>query len=200
MEYVDLTIKQTKTASLKLAKKIETDIGRPDLVIFVAEGAFLIGEAIGKYFGVPLLEIRAARRGGALKKLVSPFISAIPKPVKPLLRRAELRSNVHKSNPERAVSFDHDLWGRYIYAEKILIVDDSVDTGASARCVTDAARSFFIGAGVCFAALNVFSASTFLPDYYLYRDCMLCGPWSSDSREHKEFKALYRRFHVSKEA
>ena len=73
MKYLELSEKNVRDESLKLAKKIEKEF-LPEIVIFVAKGSFYIGDEISKYFNVPLIEIKAVREKNKLKELVSPIL------------------------------------------------------------------------------------------------------------------------------
>lgn len=67
MNYLELSKKNVKEESNKLAKKIKLDF-EPEIIVFVAKGAFYIGDEISKYFQIPLVEIKAQRKKGILKK------------------------------------------------------------------------------------------------------------------------------------
>ena len=193
MNYQELLIKDLEEVDKKLYKKIEKSF-KYDCVIFIARGAYLIGKDFADFNDVPLLEIYASRKGGKLKKILRPFLVLIPEKLKVFLRRKEVNSNVHSKNPERDIKYDLTEWEKYKNCKKILIVDDSVDTGYSVLAVKKAVSNFFKEADVKVAVLNYFDKAkdVCVPDFYLYENTMIKGPWSNDSKENKVFLKKYQ--------
>ncbi|QOW29940.1 phosphoribosyltransferase [Bacillus cereus] len=194
MNCVELSIRNLEIESKKLANKIEKDF-QPDVVIFIAKGSFLIGQTISEYLRVPLLEIRAVRKGNKLKEFIKPAIKIIPKSLKEYLRRKEIQSGVHNKNVDREIYFDmnkHEMKN----INKILVVDDSVDTGHTASQVVKYLGNTYTETEIKFASLNYFtdSANIFQVDYSLYENHILMGPWSNDSKYNKEFIELYNQW------
>ena len=70
MDYLELSIKSLREENKKLYFKIKFKYNF-DLVIFIARGAYMIGEDIAKLQGVPCLEIFASRRGNDFKDFLS---------------------------------------------------------------------------------------------------------------------------------
>src|SRR5690606_10036691 len=142
----------------------------PDLVIFVAKGAFLIGHEISNYFKVPLLAVFAERGGGRIKNFLSPLLRLLPKKIKLLLRRIELKSNIHINNPKRNIYIVSE-YNDFVNRRNILIIDDSVDSGNTAKEVCNFVCSKFPNSNIKFAALNYFDKSThiFNVDYHFFK-------------------------------
>jgi len=193
MNYQELLIKDLEEVDKKLYEKLRKSYDY-DCVIFIARGAYLIGKDFANFNSVPLLEIYASRKGGKLKKIISPFLVLIPEKLKVFLRRKEMNSNVHAKNPDRDIKFDSVEWEEYKNCKRILIVDDSVDTGYSILAVKNAISEFFKNAEVKVAVLNYFEKAkdVCVPDYYLYENTMIKGPWSNDSKENKVFLKKYQ--------
>ena len=193
MNYLELSIDGAKKQSVILAQKIADSNFRPDCVVFIAKGAYLIGDSVAAYFNIPLLEISASRKTNRFKSSISTLLKYIPRSVRKLLRKTELRSGFHAGQTGRDVSFPPEKWEPYKDSSRILIVDDSVDSGNTALAVTSAVRAYFPCAQIRFASLNYFpSLSAVTPDYFLYQDTILCGPWSKDSEEYHTFIAMYQ--------
>ncbi|MFC0296528.1 phosphoribosyltransferase [Geobacillus jurassicus] len=197
MRYLELSIKDTEEASKQLAQKISQDF-KPDVVVFIAKGSYIIGDVISKYFEVPLIEIHAVREGNKLKNLVSPVLKLIPKSVKNYLRKKELQSGVHNKNSERRVYLEKGK-DKLQDAENILVVDDSVDTGHTAKQVCEYIIRNFGEKTMRFASLNVFAESEriFRVHYSLYKNCIMIGPWSKDSEYYCEFIMRYEQWKKS---
>lgn len=185
-----LNIEDVKRLSLELAHKISD---RPELVVYVAKGAYLIGRTIAEYFEIPLLEVEAVRTGNRLKDIVRPVLALLPSRFKVWLRRKEMNTGVHTRNSERhtVINDTHMLLAQNF--RSILLVDDSVDTGNTIQAVIKILQEAFPQAQIQTAAFFVFESSKTLVhiDYNLYGDTIFSAPWSSDSLYHKDFMREY---------
>lgn len=195
MNFLELSIEKLHEENKKLYEKIKKEYNY-DLVIFIAKGAFLIGQDLAELNNTPLLEICATRGGGKLKKLGKPVLKVIPNNLKIFLREKEFKSNYHSKHIDRKITYDTEKWEKYINSKNILLVDDSVDTGYSIKTSKEEIKSFFGNANLKVAALNVFEKSKdiVITDYFLYKDTMIKGPFSNDSKENKEYIKLYNNW------
>lgn len=193
MKYLELSEENTREESRKLAQKIEKNF-RPEIVIFVAKGSYYIGDEISKYFNTPLIEIKAERQKGKLKKIVAPLLKIIPSSIKKVLREFEVKSNIHKKNSERKVRLDEKALKELLKYKKVLLVDDSIDTGNTIKKIIKYLEKYNLE--IKAASLNIFSISEEVIeiDYYNYRDTLLNGPWSNDSKYYKKFIGDYVRW------
>ena len=188
MNYLELSIENVEDKCRELYKKIDYDY---DLVIFIAKGSYIIGRELSKFNNVPLLEIFATRKGSKLKKIVKPLLKFVPKEILILLRKKEMSSTYHETNNDRNVSFDDTKFSSYLDNKRILLVDDSIDSGNSIILTKKAIVDYFKNAEVKVAVFNVMDKSTIRPDYTLYNNMMICGPWSNDSKYNKKYNKLY---------
>lgn len=190
MKYREYSLASLRAASLQLASKLAP--WQPDLVVFIARGGLPIGQAISASCGCPLVGVRAEREGGRLKEHLTPLLRRIPKRLRTHLRELELRSGVHRRHTARRIAFLQPL----PEAGRVLIVDDSVDTGASMQQVRDAVAARLPQAELRTVALNVFSASRAViqTDACLHHDTILSTPASADSAEHASFLALWQAY------
>ncbi len=193
MDYLELSIKNVKEKSRELYEKIVSEYDY-DLVIFIAKGSYLIGKELSELNNVPLLEIFATRKGSKLKKVLSPFLKLIPKTILIKLREKEMNSTYHETNNDRTVSFDENIYSRYKDKNKILLVDDSIDSGNSIVLTKNEVKKYFENADVKVAVFNVMNKATIKPDFCVYKDTMICGPWSNDSKEHKDNLKMYMKW------
>ncbi len=191
MNYLELSIENVKEKSRNLYEIIDYDY---DLVIFIAKGSYLIGKELSEFNNVPLLEIFATRKGGKLKKILKPLFKLIPKKILVALRWKEMTSSYHEKNADRAVSFDENIFSKYKNKKKILLVDDSIDSGNSVILTKNALEKYFNNSQIKVAVFNVMSKSKIMPDYYLYKDMMICGPWSNDSKDNKRHILEYEKW------
>lgn len=170
-----------------------------DLVIFIAKGSYLIGSDLARFNDVGLLEIFATRKGGKIKKILAPCLKLIPSSIKAVLRKTEFNSNYHEKNNDRKIMYDERVWNRYKGSKNILLVDDSVDTGYSIKFAKEAISNYFKDSNVKVAAINYFTKSEKIQkiDFYVYKETLLLGPWSNDSRENREYLKDYYKWHGS---
>lgn len=192
MNYQELSIKKLKEINKELFEKVYKNY-KYDCVIFIAKGAYLIGEDFSKLGSTPLLEIYASRKGNKLKKILKPVLQLLPDKLKIFLRKKEMKSDIHDKNNDRQINYDSKKWENYLDCKKILIVDDSIDTGYSAFLVKEEVSKFFKKSKVKIAVLNYFKKAEKIlkPDFYLYENTIIKGPWSNDSKENKKFLKLY---------
>lgn len=194
MDCIELSLKKLDEVSRKFAVEIKKEY-QPDLVIYLAKGAYLIGKSMCKVFDVPLIAVGSTREGNELKEKLASLLGLLPRWLCNLLRRIELKSNVHEHNKERHIEFLDDITGLKIKNDKlkILVVDDSVDTGSSILATQELIKSKFHNSLIRVAVLNVMSQSkeNIKVDYYLYTDKMLRTPMSKDSREYRQFLKIY---------
>ncbi len=195
MEYVELSIENVKEKSKELYNQIIQNYDY-DLVIFVAKGAYLIGKELSKLNNVPLLEIQASRKGNKLKKILKPLLKLIPKKLNVYLRKKEMNSSFHENNPERMILIDEKKYGKHKRAKKILLVDDSVDSGNTIAQAKEKIKTFFPKSRLKIAVFNYFEKSEGIikVDYSLYTNTMINGPWSNDSKYHTEILKEYEKW------
>lgn len=200
MNYVELSSKDVENKTAELYNKILSTDYKFDLVIFIAKGSYTIGKKLSELGNCPLLEIKATRKGNKLKKIISPFLKLIPKKIKMYLRNKEVKSNVHEKNIERNVIYNIEKWSKYKECKNIILVDDSVDTGYSIKACKEEIERFFPNSNIKVAAFNYFEKSENIikVDYSIYKEMMMNGPWSNDSKYHKEFLKEYDNWILEK--
>ena len=166
MKYTRFSFAELERICTKEAKRIssETNI---DLIVFVAKAGLPIALYMSRILGCKILPIYAERKTGLMKKLFFKLGGKfLPERVKILLRLLEVKSGFHKRNPERHVTFDADMTdAEKASIRKILVVDDSIDTGASMLQVISKVRQVFpecAGNTVSLTARNRTSASMLL--------------------------------------
>ena len=200
MEYIELSLENVKEKSNELNKMIMKDKFDYELVIFIAKGSYPIARELSLLNNVPLLEISATRKGGKIKKIIKPLMKVVPKKILISLRKKEMNSTYHEKNNDRNITFDENNYKKYLSCNKILLVDDSIDSGYSIIEVKKVLEKYFSSADIKVAVFNTMKKSIIKPEFTLYEDTMICGPWSNDSKffntfitEYKEWKKEYDR-------
>ena len=200
MDYIELSLKDVKEKSNELNKKIAKEKFDYEAVIFIAKGSFPIANELSNCNNVPLLEISATRKGGRIKKLLKPLMKFVPKKILISLRKNEMNSTYHEKNNDRNITFNEEKYKKYLNCNKILLVDDSIDSGYSIIEVKKVLEKYFNSADIKVAVFNTMKKSIIKPEFTLYEDTMICGPWSNDSKffntfitEYKEWKKEYDR-------
>lgn len=194
MNYLELSLKNVEEKSKDLFNKISEKEYNYDLVVFIAKGAYPIGKALSDIKSVPLLEISAKRKGGKLKSIIKPCLKFIPKKLLVKLREKEMNSSYHEVNKDREVKFNEEKFAEYVNSKKILLVDDSIDSGYSIIETKNALSNYFKDAEIKIAVFNVMSKSIVEADFTNYNDTMLNGPWSNDSKYNKDFLNMYKEW------
>lgn len=195
MNYTALELSYSELNKQCLAWCGEMEEYSPQLVLFIAKAGYPIGRVIADYFGAPLLGVGAEREGGRLKKLVSPLFRVMPNAVRNYLIGKELSSGFHAKHTERHITFESDLEPYIEKGLRVLLVDDSVDTGITLLRVKEEAEKL-LGCSVRTAALNVWdkSADVIRVDHALYRNTIIKSPMSKDSREYQRFLDEYEKY------
>ena len=182
-----VTLAELPALVAELARRIRAAGFRPDILVYVEEGARLPAAALCRELGLNAVPVIARRRGHGLKKVMAPLIALMPRALTNFLRRTEERSRVHAQGGRTAI-WPHDFAGP---VGNILLLDDAADTGSTLAAVKtalvhrgmEAAR---IRTAVLCATTEAGRAQA---DFYvLERNCVL--PWSPDSAERKTALAL----------
>lgn len=169
---------------------------RPDCIIGIESGGLYVAEKI--FEGVPHLSIRLGRPSSGVKKsvagqLVSTLLRIMPRSVCDRLRIAEAKKLVARSRDkmkdpqsqraairEAAAKVSFTNATRY---QRILIVDDAVDSGLTLAGVLTAVSKALPNAEVRTAVITITTEDPVLrPDFTLYdNQTLIRFPWSIDT-------------------
>jgi len=170
----------------------------PDVLVGIRSGGFHVAESMSKASarGLPVLSITCKRPTTRLKEatnLVKGLLTKLPRPVVDWLRGVEHKVLTARPSKPKLGSrrFDEaelallDQWlamaGEH---PSILIVDDSVDTGATLAVVQDVIRLRApAGAIIRSAVITVTTENPVVaPDYTLLHRKLCRFPWSMDAQ------------------
>ncbi|MRX82333.1 phosphoribosyltransferase [Eggerthella guodeyinii] len=195
MRFIEYSVESLLAESRKLASLVGAEY-EPDAIAYLAKGGYLIGGTFSRFFDAPLIEMAATRSGDPAKRVVASVLQSLPKGIKRLMREIEAYARIKEKADPAVDSRSIEITGRYPVpkkAKRVLIVDDSVDTGASLLLAMGLIRQAFPNAEIRSTAINVFTASqkAVNVDWALYENVLLSTPASKDNREYEKFKALY---------
>ncbi|RBY84637.1 hypothetical protein DQ241_17690 [Blastococcus sp. TF02A-30] len=165
----------------------------PDLVVGIETGGARVAEAMVDGLGSPqLVGVRVQRPATKLKSRMSlgRLFSRLPRGVVDLLRWAEvemreatLRSQGSSvESGARALLATSALQDAATGARRVLIVDDTIDSGRTLSVVKRAVELAEPAAEIRTAVLaSTWRRPPVQPDYCLYGRCLLRMPWSFDA-------------------
>lgn len=170
------------------------DAASYSLIIGIETGGAVVAEKVFRFLrGSSASELKyatvACRRPGTKRK--SHFrkcISLLPYWISDIIRKLEStlsecyfrRSNVATSC-RRNVVLSRKLIGMAAQPEKILLIDDAVDTGETLFCVKERMRELFAQSDIVTACLVVTQGEPLIrPDFVLYNRVLIRFPWSVD--------------------
>lgn len=185
---VDLDV--LRSMSLRLARDIERQGFTPGHILYIERAGLLVGFEMAAYFGCGISGIHSKRYGGSAKSLLKPVLKRLPRFLTHLLRKLELKSNIHNVKSERQVYCEQDMPPD---DKSILLVDDALDTGHSLVAVID----YLKGRGynpdnIKTAVLTVTGENQVVrPDFNLLEGVTCAFPWSYDSRQYDETRGVY---------
>jgi hypoxanthine phosphoribosyltransferase len=169
----------------------------PDVFVGIRTGGYHVAEIMARAYGadrkvLPITCRRPSTRFKLASSLVRKAVSKLPRSIVDHLRVVEHALLTQKPKAPRPNSYQCDatelatldLWltkaGR---APSILVVDDSVDTGATLIQVIDLIKQRAPDADIRSAVITVTTAAPLIdPDYTLFRQKLCRFPWSLDAQ------------------
>lgn len=182
---------QLRTISRKFAEQIDF---KPDLIVFIAKSGYVIADEFANYFGVELDMIEAHRAGGKLRKIVAPIFSLIPLGLRNMIVGAPVMYWLNGRKSNRNVKITESLKRKTEKGyKKILLVDDSIDTGWTFIHAYQSLQEIFPKAEIKTLALiqMKYAKERFNVDYFLYENELLLTPAQVDHEEHELFLQQY---------
>lgn len=172
----------------------------PELIVFIAKSGFLFARPLSEYFGCKMVDIVASRLDNGQKDRIKKLIPRIPKHLLAFLLIHRVTKARYHEDSMRIVTSSPRLnsidFHKY---NKILIVDDSVDTGWSLIKVMEyldahGALGKYKTASYC--ALRE-SNNRVTVDFVRYLDTIVITATSRYSREYKAFIDSYNEWKKS---
>ncbi len=156
----------------------------PDFVVTIATGGDFVGNNI--FNNLPHISLHCQRNTTKSKQKSSIFshiVKHLPRCANNLLRIVESKWLASRKPGARTLTIGETERAALSRAERILVVDDAVDSGATLKTVVDAIKSVNKTAVVRSAAITVTTDTPLLmPDYTIYTNHTLIRfPWSADA-------------------
>lgn len=140
---IEKTWEEVKQDCRNWAKSIRESF-QPDLIVFIAKSGFAFACPMNEVFQCEMVDIKASRPATGTKDFIKPIIECLPKSVVYGIISSPLSYWFHGRRHERSV-IETDRLLRECKKEhkKILIVDDSLDTGWTMRAAHDKIATLF---------------------------------------------------------
>lgn len=182
-----VTVRQEEFVELchRLAAKVADSGYQPDVIVSIYRGGHWVARNMAPAPGaVPLVDVNLSRPISKWKRPVKGLFKLLPYPVLDRMRLAEsklLSVCSHKLKENVAIPSQLSEGG----FRRVLLVDDSVDSGATLASVLAALRRALPDAECRSAVLTVTTGEPLVrPDYTLYDNRTLIRfPWSMDMKK-----------------
>ncbi len=167
---------------------------QPDLIVFIAKSGFLFAKPMAEYFDCNMADILVSRPASRTKDKLKTFINLVPDKVILRILKMPLMYKFNDKKREREIKVSERYeWERHNVHKKILIVDDSVDTGWTLQCVQKVVRESFPDAIIKTASYAVieYSSMRVSVDYYRYKNVIVLTATSRKSGQYDMFLKQY---------
>lgn len=184
MKVLTLDIRALKEHCRRLQQQVSRDYA-PDLIVGIATGGTVV--AAEMYAELPHVDVTCRRPASASRRRTEQrygILRRMPVWLLNFMRIAQMRLLQLKRNPHRAVEpVDDATLDAIRRAKRVLLVDDSVDSGITLQNVLHTIRSVEGEREIRTAAITVTLPNPKIrPDYSIYDEGMLCRfPWSNDA-------------------
>lgn len=162
----------------------------PDLIVFIAKSGFLFARPMAEFFNCPMVDISVNRPGNDKKDVIKKIIPKIPQWLLFLLLKSKANYSYNEENSDREVKLSERFksldWAQY---KRILVVDDSTDTGWSLVAVKNELKKRAFDAEIRTASYCVIDLSKNRVDveYCRYKNTIVVTATSRYSKENGEF-------------
>lgn len=166
----------------------------PDLLVFVAKSGYLFAKPLSDYFRCPMVDILVSRPASGTKDVLRGIIKWIPQKVVDWILGSKWMYVFHEKNGKRDMVLTERFYREINKPYKnILIVDDSVDTGWTAKLVKETIEEKKRDSMVKLASYCVISGSEkrLDVDFSRYKDTIVLTGTSRKSKEYEDFLAEY---------
>lgn len=184
MRVISLNSTDFQALCQKLAEKISADNFKPDCIVGIRNGGAYVAHEMSKVFPeTKLIEVSVSRPTHKQKnnRWVKSIFRFLPVWLLDALRMAESCVAQHRSTTRRDACI---VIPCSVNAQRILVIDDAIDTGATLLLVINALRERFPDADIRSAVLTITTPAPCLKsNYFLFNNRTLIRfPWAIDAR------------------
>jgi hypoxanthine phosphoribosyltransferase len=202
VELLEFSLASFRDESLKLAHMVRESGYEPDCVAYLAKGAWQIGEVCAEYFDASIVELSAHRSGESAKSGARGILQMLPRSVRRKLRETELRKRLKRDNGsvQKKTMRLTDRFALPVGSKRVLLVDDSADTGASLIAARELLEGILPGCEVKTAVVASFGSAREAKavDFSLHENVLLCSPMSKDNKDYSLAVAVYQEMECGK--
>lgn len=180
-QVVTLNVGSFNEICIRLERMVMSSGFVPDVVLSIATGGVYVGERL--FASRPHVTTKLQRPGTAAKtNFFSGIVKKLPQPVLDAMRVAE--ASVLDILPARVIDPSRVVLDDLSAYDRILVVDDAVDSGATLNAVLQAVKSAYPEAEVRSAAVTVTTTRPLVtPDFAIFNNYTLIRfPWAMDNR------------------
>ena len=169
----------------------------PDLIIFVAKSGYLFAKPMVEIFNCPMVDICAIRPHNSVKDKGSNLIELIPQKIILTILSSPLMYKYNEIKKRRDIiitkKFLVESSKKY---ERLLIVDDSIDTGWTMSNVKREIRKYFQNAEIRIASYSFieYGKKRVGVDYYRHLNKLILTATSRKSEEYAAFIDEFERW------
>lgn len=170
-----------------LARQVTESGYRPDVIVAIASAGVVITAIMKRsecFDEADYCAVMCNRSFKGLKTKFSWIVRSMPKAITNLLRNAEHAIRLRSATLDggRKVDFVDDAVLLIRTAEKILVIDDAIDSGGTADAVVCALRRVNPNAETRIGVIAVTTEMPkVFPTYCIYRSVLVRFPWSADA-------------------
>ena len=178
------------------AREIEKEF-KPELIIFIAKSGFLFARPLAKYFNCEIVDVVAIRSDNGTKDIVKKLIPRMPKSLLAFLLEKRVSDPNYYKYSDRTVSGTSRFHAIDMNSyRRILLVDDSVDTGWSLIKVKEYLENNGAAGKYKIASYCVLSESNkrVSVDFARYTDSIVLTATSRYSKEYDSFIQDYEEW------
>ena len=174
-------------------RKWAEEIGQeyePDAIVFIAKSGFLFAEAMAEKLQVPMADVSAGRPGNDGKDIIARIVPKMPRFLLALALSSKAQICYNRENSERNVVVSERL--RKLCdrrPKRVLVVDDSIDTGWTVLKVKEELARMMSDAEIRIAGYCVLTSSEDMvrADYFRYKNRIVVTATSRYSAEYRFF-------------
>lgn len=167
---------------------------QPDLIVFIAKSGFLFAKPIAEYLDCAMVDILVSRPASKAKDKLKGIIGFVPDGIILRILKMPIMYKFNDKKKERDIKISEKYrHEKQQIHKRILIVDDSVDTGWTMEYVYKIVKESFPGAIIKTAAYTVidYSKDRVNVDYYRYRNTIILTATSRQSNQYDMFLKRY---------